>query len=266
MKYKVGDKVKIVDKWSDGCHQNACGLMDRWLGKTMTIDGVDHSNFLHKDYYRMKEDNGEWSWFEPAIAGFAYKITLDEFLNSAIQLCIHCKTQEEIEALAIACKKVSVSWWRWYKEDTCCTNVGTYGDVEYFEKQKIQIYEFDEVYIPPIEDKEEIIIVRVENLITATYKKNGKEVDKAYVWGLTNIVDGAHKAIDELKSTRYNGKVVCIDNVGNSNSYTVGKIYQFKDGQLTNDEGRKMPNDCTKIKTFADWMRFSTSKFVEIVE
>ena len=39
MKYKVGDKVRIIGKWIAGCNQNNEGKMDKWLGKVMTIKG-----------------------------------------------------------------------------------------------------------------------------------------------------------------------------------------------------------------------------------
>lgn len=31
MKYKVGDKVRIVSKWPEDGIQNSDGLMDKWL-------------------------------------------------------------------------------------------------------------------------------------------------------------------------------------------------------------------------------------------
>ena len=40
MKYKVGDKVRIVSKWVKGCKQNSDGKMDKWLGKNMTIRAI----------------------------------------------------------------------------------------------------------------------------------------------------------------------------------------------------------------------------------
>lgn len=67
--YKVGDRVRIVSEWNNECHQNPEGLMDRWLGATMTIRKV------LGDCYLMKEDIGErrkdsgWYWFSGAIAG-----------------------------------------------------------------------------------------------------------------------------------------------------------------------------------------------------
>lgn len=71
MKYKVGDKVRIVSEWDNSCHQNNEGKMDKWLGKVMTIrahwDGCS---------YKMKEDETEyrgdgWLWNENCIAGLA---------------------------------------------------------------------------------------------------------------------------------------------------------------------------------------------------
>lgn len=72
MKYKVGDKVRIVSKWGLGCYQNSGGRMDKWLGKVMTIRSVS------SDDYRMEEDyhehyGGGWSWNDACIAGLADK-------------------------------------------------------------------------------------------------------------------------------------------------------------------------------------------------
>ena len=70
MKYKAGDKVRIVSKWGKGCHENADGKMDKWLGKVMTVRDVGIT------LYRMVEDiedneSGGWAWTENCIAGLA---------------------------------------------------------------------------------------------------------------------------------------------------------------------------------------------------
>ena len=79
---------------------------------------------------------------------------------------------------------------------------------------------------------------------------------------------------DRARDTKplYNGKVVCIDATLNE-FYTVGKIYQFKDGQLTADHGKRYPEDNTnntrnnaKIHNFEDWSNWSTAKWIEIKE
>lgn len=64
----------------------------------------------------------------------------------------------------------------------------------------------------------------------------------------------------------YNGKVVCIDfNGNNAGLYTVGKIYEFKDGVITVDCGSKL-RERNPVTSFEDWANFTGSKFIEIKE
>ena len=70
MKYKVGDKVRIVSKWGKGCCQIPNGKMDKWLGKVMTV------RYVGKWWYQMVEDRkenigGGFVWTENCIAGLA---------------------------------------------------------------------------------------------------------------------------------------------------------------------------------------------------
>lgn len=71
-KYKVGDKVRIVN------HRTYCmnifGGMDKWLGRVMTIKAESGSG------YQMVEDKGEylgngWYWYDSMIAGLAEPMT-----------------------------------------------------------------------------------------------------------------------------------------------------------------------------------------------
>lgn len=66
----------------------------------------------------------------------------------------------------------------------------------------------------------------------------------------------------------YNGKVVCVANNRNDpNVYTVGRIYQFRDGSIINDRGNEIPQfEENKIHSFDEWRRFSSSMWLEIVE
>lgn len=67
MKYKVGDRVKVL-KYLIHCNLYDGAYffedMDRYEGKIVTIDKIDEFG-----KYRIKEDNGEWAWtdgmFEP---------------------------------------------------------------------------------------------------------------------------------------------------------------------------------------------------------
>lgn len=83
--------------------------------------------------------------------------------------------------------------------------------------------------------------------------------------------DRGNPIYDRERDTKklYNGKVVCIDLNGcNEGCYTVGKIYEFKDGRMTSDDGYTFgdPEDGEKFYTFEDWANFTSSKFIEVVE
>lgn len=69
MKYKVGDKVRIVKKKNGACW-DPYNEMDKWLGEIMTI------RYVCNRYYKMEEDISEhngsgWTWHEDMIQGLA---------------------------------------------------------------------------------------------------------------------------------------------------------------------------------------------------
>ena len=63
-KYKVGDKVRIVNERPQKCWNSE---MDKYLGKTMTItySGINGVGV----YYYMNADSDNWHWYENMIAG-----------------------------------------------------------------------------------------------------------------------------------------------------------------------------------------------------
>lgn len=68
----------------------------------------------------------------------------------------------------------------------------------------------------------------------------------------------------------YTGKVVCVGN-GSSTHYTVGKIYEFRDGLLYNgDRNIKLVHTCngdlSPVKNFMDWMIRSYARWLEVKE
>ena len=70
--YKVGDVVEIVEKRTQGF--NGAGLMDKWLGRTMTIT-IDDWSWRYP--YKMREDGGYWDWNDGMIAGLASELDFD---------------------------------------------------------------------------------------------------------------------------------------------------------------------------------------------
>lgn len=83
--YQVGDRVRIVSEWDNECHQNPEGLMDHWLGATMTIKSWNGVS------YQMEEDAGErgenygWNWFPGAIVGLVAAAENNEELLEEIE-------------------------------------------------------------------------------------------------------------------------------------------------------------------------------------
>lgn len=81
---RVGDKVKIVDKWREGCRQNFSGKMDHWLGEIMTVRKICFDATI--PYVKMNEDAREfrngWKWFAPAIQYIVYdeEINIDDYI------------------------------------------------------------------------------------------------------------------------------------------------------------------------------------------
>lgn len=105
-------------------------------------------------------------------------------------------------------------------------------------------------------------------------KKGGKEIKRAVAKLHPNdtysFVTGSEIILSRIlgkepeKETLYNGKVVCLSNDRNPNYYTVGKIYQFKDGFMVDDEGEKMPSRA--IHKFSEFSEWSGSDWLEIKE
>lgn len=67
----------------------------------------------------------------------------------------------------------------------------------------------------------------------------------------------------------YNGKVVCVSKQASFYSYTVGKIYEFKDGRVRIDNGSIIPSDRNyAVTSVEDWnsREYFNAKFIPLVE
>lgn len=140
------------------------------------------------------------------------------------------------------------------------------------------IYIFFEDELESINKKKIVITSDGKETLARLY--DGNEVIKSAIAKCSpedtlDFETGARIAFDRLVGTEpmeekpkyYNGKVVCVDNRYNISNYTVGKIYQFKDGEFMNDAGEMVKNyGGKKFKTFGEWQRFTGSKFIEVVE
>ena len=170
MKYKVGDKVRIVSEWGKGCEQNSDGKMDKWLGKNMTIRAIYYGNA-----YKMKEDAAEWrgdgwTWNENCIAGFACE-------NKIVI------TSNGVETLA-------------------------------------RLYDGNKV------------------IKTATAKCSPDDTFN-FETGATIAFERLFDKHEKEEPKHFNGKVVCVN--GQYTGFTVGKIYEFVDGQCFDDQKTLRP-------------------------
>lgn len=87
-----------------------------------------------------------------------------------------------------------------------------------------------------------------------------------------DFIAGAELAFERLtknkvkKPTYYSGKVVCVK-ARSEAAYTVGKIYEFKDGRVRIDNGCTFPSG-DPIKSLDEWNNFNwaLAKFIELKE
>ena len=308
-KYRVGDKVKIVDKWVDAFVVNWDGLMDKWLGKTMTIRNVDSND----GGYYMVEDKDEnfgtgWFWDENniecrvddtptprfeigdkvKIIGNGGKVTLaDEYSEDVVHnfkigtiativkgnfghSCYYCVDDTDLYQYVSPCDLALVTDSNDTPKDDCYFE---FDGFKYGDKVKVTVDLYNAVGLIGTIIAYDTLwgMVGVEfdtpmpfpanNCSDRTHGRIGK--DKHCLWFMRdslNIISTTPTNTIEY----YNGKVVCVKS--DFNGYTVGKIYQIKDGQITDNFGDKYPTIAPPVKSFKEWCDWTTSKFIEIVE
>jgi hypothetical protein len=65
------------------------------------------------------------------------------------------------------------------------------------------------------------------------------------------------------KRKPYNGKVLCIGVSVYSDQFTYGKTYEFVNGRMTDDRGKKYPT-FRRIKSFNEFQLRTSSLFIEL--
>lgn len=175
MKYKVGDRVRIVSEPPEGL--NWASEMNVYLGRVMTI-----KNVLIRGY-KMVEDKGEWFWGNGMIAGLASETPFDFKAWKYKKVCMHCKTKEEAEDF---CKVMDAAGLRWSNgesylelsnfrnhENHICYffNNGAYSGYEYVKTKGCTILEWSDyrstkppkVEESPKEEQEKIMETKIDD-------------------------------------------------------------------------------------------------------
>lgn len=114
---------------------------------------------------------------------------------------------------------------------------------------------------------------KVKEALAKLHPNDGYRWEKGRDLALNRLLYGtdyhpSEVALPEEEKPLYNGKVVCVDHNGNNqDAYTIGRIYQFRNGCIVNDTGNEIPCfEASKIHSFDEWVEFSASKWIEIVE
>lgn len=168
MKYKVGDRVRIVSEPPEGL--NWASEMNVYLGRVMTI-----KNVLIRGY-KMVEDKGEWFWGNGMIAGLASETPFDFKAWKYKKVCMHCKTRQEAEDFCKVMDKAGLRWssgssyllWSCfepYGEQTCyCFNKGTYESTVRAKNKGYTILEWSDYRsTEPKEEQEKIMKTNIAN-------------------------------------------------------------------------------------------------------
>lgn len=138
-------------------------------------------------------------------------------------------------------------------------------------------YDVNPEYFDLVVDRRKIVITTDGKKTVTAKLVDGKKTVKTAVAKCSpsdvfNFETGAEIAFGRLfeaepeKPKLYNGKVVCIHVACNEGTYTVGKIYQFVDGKITADSGRKFGGWNGAFTSFEDFAKWTSSEFIEVVE
>ena len=174
MKYKIGDRVRIVPERTKS--MNPDGDMDKYLGKVVTISGIK-TTIITGGYYIIEEDNGHWPWYENSIAGLASEVPFDFKAWEDKNVCMHCKTEEENIDFCKEMDKAGLKWiggepylksdrFKYYRENTVYYfNEGFFGDVESAKYRGSQILEWSDYRStePPKEEQEEEMETKIDD-------------------------------------------------------------------------------------------------------
>jgi hypothetical protein len=185
MKYKVGDKVRIVEEFLPDSHIG--GDMPDYRGKVMTIKETRVKTA--GPAYWMEEDQGAYYWLEKTIAGYAYRITIEEFFANTDKLAINCTTEEEAQTLFAVFRRMCKTWnsgdayiadrthWSDYGDSVCYSNQGTYGTTANYAAP--QLYKFGEVDYGTLGYSENAMRVLLRDTLeweTAAYDKDKNRI------------------------------------------------------------------------------------------
>ena len=209
---------------------------------------------------------GEWAGKD----GHCWWLSINEFESYKDEKIVIYREGNKVIAKNLATKKTTEA--KCHADDTFDFKIGAKLALErLYQPELLHKFEEGKCYVFDLD----------------AYKKDcNYRGDKCYHWadnchgqnvkvttstsGRVNGIDGKTYSISSNwckeveKPKYYNGKVVCVGNTNNTNSLTVGKIYEYVDGFLTDDKGNKRPyigGPITKLEDL-NW----SAKVIEVIE
>jgi hypothetical protein len=246
-KYKVGDRVIVEESNVDEIFGSHCGKH----GKIVSIwEGKSHP-------YNVAIDNDATLWC---------KVKCLESDNEAVEKIVITHDGKTTTATLYredGSKETATA--RCAPEDTFDFNVGAKIAMERLTEKLTPKWKFE------TGDKAKIVKnTSCHGFAIGTIVELKRDEDDGWYRVSDNTPHGYLFVHDEeleayTPPKGYNGKVVCVETGVNDHLYTVGKVYQFKDGTITCDDGNVLRRN-NPVYSFRDWTDFTSSKFVEIVE
>lgn len=239
MKYKVGDKVKLAEKTTAYTSEK----MERLLGKVVTITYVGES------YYSFKEDGGEWRWDDRSIEGLAPS----EEETALRKIVITSDGKETLARLHDGKKVIASATAKCSPDDEFDFNIGAKLAFERLMEDEDRWRVVDRParvgdYIRlktsgGFSFSKPGDILKVCKAARGYVRVLGKDHlrDTHFPYRTWKYLDIEYEVVERVgekkveKPEYYNGKVVCV--MSEDDSYTVGKVYEFKDGTLVDDQG-----------------------------
>lgn len=169
MKYKVGDRVRIVSERTKS--MNPSGDMDKYLGTVKTIKRTMRTR------YDMVGDKGKWLWDDSMIAGLASETPFDFDAWKDKNVCMRCRSREEARDFRCEMDKAGLRWangdsyldkscFNHYEDLTCYYfNEGAYDSAEYAKNRGDQILEWSKYRStePPKEEQEKTMKTKIDD-------------------------------------------------------------------------------------------------------
>lgn len=256
MKFKVGDKVKVA-KVNFGWKKN-------WVGKTFTIREIN--------------PNGTIGYSEPhygTVEPCPYVFRESELLP-VVDSKIVITTDGKITTAKLYenGKVVKTAEAKCCPEDTFDFNVGAKLAVERLTGQvdewkvvnrpvKVGDYislTYADFSFDRVGDILKVDEVSCSGRAVHVYDKNHPNrphsSDSKYYWTYVDYqYEVVEKVTKEVKETPkyYNGKVVCVENNIHDNEFTIGKVYEVKDGKVIDNFGKCRPSTNDRIKSLDDF-------------